>query len=123
MIDLVKISMYTMLCILTLLNSASFAYGSNKFFSLQDGCSGGGDGGCEVASRSGEDITHDSGDMVEVLSNLGIVGVVSSMIGSAVRHLSGDDDMTDAQLEVPQQERREEEREARFETALSHQFV
>lgn len=76
-----------------------------------------------MASRSGEDITHDSGDMVEVLSNLGIVGVVSSMIGSAVRHLSGDDDMTDAQLEVPQQERREEEREARFETALSHQFI
>ncbi|XP_050688883.1 TBC1 domain family member 15-like isoform X2 [Eriocheir sinensis] len=90
----------------------------------QDGRSGGGqDGGSEVVSRSGEDMTHDSGDVVEVLSNLGIVGVVSSMIGSAVRHLSGDDDMTDAQLEVPQQERQEEEREARYETALSHQFV
>lgn len=62
--------------------------------------------------------------MVEVLSSLGIVGVVSNMIGSAVRHLSGDEDMMDAQLEVPQQERRQEEKEEDcFETALSHQFV
>lgn len=76
-----------------------------------------------MAHSSGEDVTQDGGDMVEVLSNLGIVGVVSSMIGSAVRHLSGDEDMTDAQLEVPQRDRQEEERESRFETALSHQFV
>lgn len=77
-----------------------------------------------MASSSGEDVTNDAGDMVEVLSSLGIVGVVSSMIGSAVRHLSGDDDMTDAHLEVPQQDRQEEEKEeGRFETALSHQFV
>lgn len=76
-----------------------------------------------MTTSSGETVAHDSGDMVEVLSNLGIVGVVSSMIGSAVRHLSGDDDMMDAHLEVPQQERQEEEREGHFETALSHQFV
>ena len=75
-------------------------------------------------ASSNEDTSDADGDVVEALSSLGIVGVVSNMIGSAVRHLSGDDDMIDAHLEVPQQERQqEEEREACFETALSHQFV
>ncbi|XP_063886711.1 TBC1 domain family member 15-like isoform X3 [Scylla paramamosain] len=82
-----------------------------------------GNGGGKPAS-SNEDTTDTGGDVVEALSSLGIVGVVSNMIGSAVRHLSGDDDMIDAHLEVPQQERQqEEEREGCFETALSHQFV
>lgn len=65
--------------------------------------------------------------------SLGLVGVVSSMIGSAVRHLGGED-MMQASLEaVPGQQQEEEtslrrrdrdaEAEKRFETALSHQFV
>lgn len=114
--------MHAVLCVaLTLCLMVAIHY----FFFLQDDRIGGsGEGKDEVTSSSGEDMAHDSGDMVEVLSNLGIVGVVSSMIGSAVRHLSGDDDMMDAHLEVPQQDRREEEKEeGRFETALSHQFV
>ncbi|XP_068247079.1 TBC1 domain family member 15-like isoform X1 [Palaemon carinicauda] len=49
----------------------------------------------------------------------GLVGVVSSMIGSAVRHLSGDD-LTSVSLEAVSGE---DEAEKRFETALSHQFV
>lgn len=88
-----------------------------------EGTGGDGDGGGEP-SGSSEGAANQGGDVVEVLSNLGIVGVVSNMIGSAVRHLSGDEDMMDAHLEVPQQDRRQEEREEDcFETALSHQFV
>ncbi|KAK7084318.1 hypothetical protein SK128_019598 [Halocaridina rubra] len=51
----------------------------------------------------------------------GLVGVVSSMIGSAVRHLSGDD-LTTVSLEAVSSTE-QEEAEKKFETALSHQFV
>ncbi|XP_071514624.1 TBC1 domain family member 15 isoform X2 [Panulirus ornatus] len=65
---------------------------------------------------NGVDVTSDEG----LVGTVGLVGVVSSMIGSAVRHLSGDD-LIDAPLEtVPTQEQEEEKC---FETALSHQFV
>ncbi|KAG0729053.1 TBC1 domain family member 15 [Chionoecetes opilio] len=89
-----------------------------------DRCGGGGDGGGEPSSSGSDGAVDSGGDVVEVLNSLGIVGVVSNMIGSAVRHISGDDDMVDAQLEVPQQARRRGETvEECYESALSHQFV
>lgn len=48
----------------------------------------------------------------------GLVSVVSSMIGSAVRHLSGDD-LSIVTLDGTA----EYEKEKQFEAALSHQFV
>lgn len=48
-----------------------------------------------------------------------LVSVVSSMIGSAVRHLSGDD-LSIVTLNVAAEH---EEEEKQFEAALSHQFV
>ncbi|KAK3886824.1 hypothetical protein Pcinc_009049 [Petrolisthes cinctipes] len=86
----------------------------------------------DASERRGSGSDEDVGS-VNVTEGLGLVGVVSSMIGSAVRHLGGED-MMQASLEAVSGQQQEEgtshqrrdteaETEKRFETALSHQFV
>ncbi|XP_069168545.1 TBC1 domain family member 15 isoform X2 [Procambarus clarkii] len=77
------------------------------------------DDGNDDKTNNDTDASND-GEAVGV-SGVGLVGAVTNMIGTAVRHLSGDD-LSDAALEVVPR-RQDDDAERCFETALSHQFI
>lgn len=74
--------------------------------------------GTDAEAQPESNISSGEGTVATDGGGGGLVSVVSSMIGSAVRHLSGDD-LSIVTLDGAT----EHEQEKQFEAALSHQFV